>query len=53
MWTVAQQRALQYGERIVLFVRRVQQLDQYMQDVKLHQKTLLYRFECVLETVHA
>ena len=53
MWTVEQQRALQYGERIVLFVRRVQQLDQYLQDVKLHQKTLLYRFACILETVHA
>jgi hypothetical protein len=47
-WTVPQQRDLGlWGEKYLLFTRRVQNQDKYQADVKLFEKTLLYRMEFV------
>ena len=47
-WSLQQQHALQWGERIVLFVRRYSEVDKYQESVKLAQKDMTYYFETVL-----
>jgi hypothetical protein len=50
-WTVEQQRALQYGDRIVLFTRRMQSFDKYAQETKLYEKVSRYRVTLVPEVI--
>lgn len=49
-WGIPQQRDLVFGDRIVLFTRRLSQYDAYAQDVKLAEKVLVYLMEMVRET---
>ena len=47
-WTVAQQRDLGlWGERYLLFTRRVHNLDKYAPEYKIFQKDFKYRMEFV------
>jgi hypothetical protein len=47
-WSVPQQREVQYGERLLLFSRRLTAAEKYAPDIKLPQKTSKYRMEFVL-----
>jgi hypothetical protein len=48
-WSVAQQRDLQFGERIVLFTRRIETADKYDSEVKLYRKDTTFKMEMVVE----
>ena len=52
-WSVDQQREIQYGDRILLFTRRLESSDTYAKDIKLFEKVLKYRMVFVPETVLA
>lgn len=49
-WSIHQQREVTFGERIVLFARRLNTFEKYAQEIKLVSKTSLYRMTFVLET---
>jgi hypothetical protein len=46
-WEVEQQRDVLFGERYLLFARRLQEEDLYAQEVKLFRKDITYRMEFV------
>lgn len=48
-WSVHQQRELTFGERIVLFTRRLKTADKYDSEVKLHRKDITLKIEMVVE----
>lgn len=48
-WTIDQQRALQFGERIVLFTRRLRTKDSWNKELKLYQKDIIYLMKMVVE----
>jgi hypothetical protein len=48
-WSIVQQRDLQFGERIVLFTRRIETADKYDSEVKLYRKDVTYKIEMVVE----
>jgi hypothetical protein len=48
-WTVDQQRAVTFGERILLSTRRFRTKDSFNSEVKLYQKDTIYRMELVLQ----
>ena len=52
-WSLEQQRAIQYGERILLRSRRYRTEEAYAQELKLPQKSVYYRMSFTLETQHA
>lgn len=46
-WEIAQQREVQWDERILVFARRAHEVDKYEQGVKLYSKEISYNFEFV------
>ena len=46
-WSVEQMRAVQWGDRFLLFSRRYQANDEYQQDIKLYSKAIHYRMDLV------
>ena len=52
-WSVDQQRAVQYGDRILLGTRRYRTEETYAKELKLPQKSMFYRMRFTLETQHA
>ena len=48
-WSVEQQRALTFGERIVLFTRRSRTGDTWNAELKLYQKDMAYQMTLGLE----
>ena len=52
-WSIEQQRDVQWGERWLLFTRRLHQQDRYQPEMKLAEKVVVYGMEFVREEAWA